>query len=298
MIKIKKLSKSYGKTDILNDINLHVNKGEIYAILGHNGAGKTTLIRCMMELTDYTGDIEYAFPKKDLYKNVSLQMQSSVYEDGVKVFEICQLYKELQDSQVDIDELLDQFDLLSMKKRKINHLSGGEKQKLSILLTLINQPKVIIFDEITTGLDIIAKRKVWSLIRKINQEKDMTIILTSHFLDEVEALADRVLIIEQGEIHNSGRIKEIVHQTFGDRKKISFSVQAGNENEWLDRFEHITKYNDRFIVEYESEYENDILDIIKENNGSNINIKEFSFEDAFLKNLGYVIDEKGEMTYE
>src|SRR5699024_9228384 len=121
---------------------------------------------------------------------------------------------------------------------------------------------------------------------------------TSHFLDEVEALADRVLIIEQGEIHNSGRIKEIVHQTFGDRKKISFSVQAGNENEWLDRFEHITKYNDRFIVEYESEYENDILDIIKENNGSNINIKEFSFEDAFLKNLGYVIDEKGEMTYE
>src|SRR5699024_1215738 len=83
-----------------------------------------------------------------------------------------------------------------------------------------------------------------------------------------------VLIIEQGEIHNSGRIKEIVHQTFGDRKKIRFSVQAGNEKEWLDRFEHITKYNDRFIVEYESEYENDMLDIIKENKESKINRQE------------------------
>lgn len=298
MIKIENLSKSYGKREILKCINLQVNQGEIFAILGHNGAGKTTLIRCMMEMTKYSGDIEFAFSKKDLYKNVSLQMQSSIYEDGAKVYELCILYKQLQDSDVDIDELLEEFDLLSFKKSKINNLSGGEKQKLSILLTLINKPKIIIFDEITTGLDIIARRKVWSLIKKINHSNGITIILTSHFLDEVEELADRVLILENGREHNNGNIQEIVKQTFGDRKKISFSGKDVEENILLDRLPNIIKFNDRYIVEYESTNEDYILETIKDNGGSNININEFSFEDAFLKNLGYVINEKGEITYE
>lgn len=298
MIKVENLSKSYGNREILKNINLHVSPGEVFAILGHNGAGKTTLIRCMMELTGYSGDIEYGFSKKNLYNNVSLQMQSSVYEEGAKVYELCNIYKDLQGSDIDIDALLNEFNLLPFKKNKINNLSGGERQKLSILLTLINKPKIIIFDEITTGLDIIARRKVWNLIKKINRDDGVTIILTTHLLDEVEELADRVLILEDGKEHNSGHIKEIVQQTFGNRKRITFSSEDTNEQELMESFQNITKVNDRYIVEYESANENDILDTIKEKNGSNINIKEFSFEDAFLKNLGYVIDEKGEITYE
>src|SRR5699024_6647589 len=104
-----------------------------------------------MDLISFSGKIEYAFPEKDLYKYISYQMQSSVYEEGVRVIELCQLYKRLQKSDIDIDHLLDEFDLLEFKKSNVNSLSVGERQKLSILLSLINQPKVINFNEITTG---------------------------------------------------------------------------------------------------------------------------------------------------
>ncbi|WP_062051512.1 ATP-binding cassette domain-containing protein [Bacillus sp. JCM 19034] len=144
MINIQNVSKKYGDVSVLKNIQFNVDKGKILAILGHNGAGKTTLIKCMMKLTKYSGKIDYDFAEKELYKNVSLQMQSSVFEEGARVYEICNLYKQLQNSDVDIDDLLNEFDLLPFKKANINSLSGGERQKLSVLLTLINKPKVII----------------------------------------------------------------------------------------------------------------------------------------------------------
>ncbi|MEN2466995.1 ABC transporter ATP-binding protein [Ornithinibacillus sp. JPR2-1] len=302
MINIQNLSKSYGRKQVLKDTSFTVNNGEIFAILGHNGAGKTTLIKCIMKLIPYSGEIDYEFPEKDIYKNISLQMQSSVYEEGAKVYEICNLYKQLQKSDIDIDELLDEFDLLSFKKTNINNLSGGEKQKLSILLTLINKPKVIIFDEITTGLDIVARRKVWGLIKKVNQEYNTTIILTSHFLDEVEYLANRIVILEKGEVTLKGSVGEIVQQTFGNKKKISFVVPnlVPNVKDGLLEQELgiVTRDGNRFMIEYDAEQEAEILEKIKESNGTDIYIKNYSFEDAFLKNLGYVINEKGEITHE
>lgn len=302
MININNVSKKYGEKSVLTDVNFNVNKGEIFAILGHNGAGKTTLIKCIMNLIKYTGKIEYDFSEKDIFKNISLQMQSSVYEEGARVYELCNLYKQLQKSDVDIDALLKEFDLLAFKKNDINSLSGGEKQKLSVLLTLINHPKVIIFDEITTGLDIVARRKVWSLIKKVNQEYDTTVILTSHFLDEVEYLADKVVILEKGEVSLTGSVKEIVKQTFGSKKNISFVVSHLVPNLEEKSLEHelgnVMKQGDRYVIEYDAADEADILDKIKKHNGTNIYINDFSFEDAFLKNLGYVINEKGEITHE
>ncbi|WP_026908242.1 ABC transporter ATP-binding protein [Paucisalibacillus globulus] len=302
MINIRELSKNYGEKQVLKDINLDVNDGEIFAILGHNGAGKTTLIKCIMNLVEYKGKITYAFPKEDLFKNISLQMQSSVYEEGARVYEICNLYKKLLKSDVDLDELLDEFGLLSFKKSNINSLSGGEKQKLSILLTLINKPKVIIFDEITTGLDIVARRKVWSQIKKVNQEYGTNIILTSHFLDEVEYLADQVVILENGQVSLTGGVKDIVKQTYGNKKNISFKIPSVVPNLENDSFNldfgNVVKNGDRYNVEYDTEDEIKVLEEVKRNNAIDIYIKDYSFEDAFLKNLGYVINEKGEITHE
>lgn len=298
MINIQGLSKNYGDKQALHNINCQVKEGEIFAILGHNGAGKTTLIKCIMDLISFSGNIDYAFEKKDLYKHISYQMQASVFEEGVRVIELCNLYKKLQKSATDIDELLDEFDLLAFKKSNVNSLSGGEKQKLSILLTLINKPKVIIFDEITTGLDVVARRKVWELIKKVNQDYNTSIILTSHFLEEVEYLADRVLILEKGEEFLTGSVSEIIKQTYGNKKTISFFIANVESAAAVDQdFKKLMKRDNRYIVEYDAEEEIDILEKIRKNDGTDIIINEYSFEDAFLKSLGYVIDEEGGITY-
>ncbi|MGQ8872594.1 ABC transporter ATP-binding protein [Paenibacillus sp. TSA_86.1] len=292
MIKVQSLSKAYGNRQVLDDINMHVKEGEIFAILGHNGAGKTTLIKCLMDLTKYSGEISYAFDTSKLYDNISLQMQTSAFEEGVKVNDICKFYKDILKSDIDIKKLLKQFDLEEHSTAYVNKLSGGQKQKLSILLTLINNPKVIIFDELTTGLDVMARRKIWDLLKDINSKNGVTIILTSHFLDEVEALANQVFILEKGKHALSGTVDEIIHRSFGERKKISFAYT--NEDPQFS-FDYRLAENGKFVVEYDSKLESDIYNEISQKGGYDININRFSFEDAFLKILGYKMTDEGEM---
>ncbi|MCM3339231.1 ABC transporter ATP-binding protein [Paenibacillus sp. MER TA 81-3] len=295
MITVTSVSKKYGDKLALDNINLHVNEGEIYAILGHNGAGKTTLIKCIMDLMKYEGDITYSFDQANLYQNISLQMQTSVFEEGVRVMDICKLYKDILNSKVNIKELLKQFDLEEHSKSYVNKLSGGQKQKLSILLTLINEPKVIIFDELTTGLDVMARRKTWNLLKDINKEKGITLLLTSHFLDEVEYLADNVIILEKGKESVSGSVEEIIENSFGDRKKISFGYKGSDENKEDFTFPYWIDDKGKYIVEYNSKDESQIFNEISQKGGYDININRFSFEDAFLKILGYRMTEKGEI---
>ncbi|MGF7050827.1 ABC-2 type transport system ATP-binding protein [Paenibacillus sp. DS2015] len=295
MITVNSVSKKYGDRVVLDHVDLHVKKGEIYAILGRNGAGKTTLIKCIMNLINYEGNISYGFEPADLYENISLQMQTSMFEEGVRVIDICKLYKEILNSKVNINELLKKFDLEEHSKTYVNKLSGGQKQKLSILLTLLNEPKVIIFDELTTGLDVMARRNTWSLLKEINKEKGITIILTSHFLDEVEYLADNIIVLERGKRSVSGSVKEIVANSFGDRKKISFSYYGSADTNTDFSFQYRIDDKGKYIVDFDSKDESEIYNEIKHKGGEDININHFSFEDAFLKILGYKMTEKGEI---
>ncbi|MFK3937446.1 ABC transporter ATP-binding protein [Alkalihalobacillus sp. NPDC078783] len=299
MLSLEGVSKKYGDREVLKNITFDVEEGIIFAVLGHNGAGKTTLIKCIMELTDCTGNISYAFSKKDLYGNVSLQMQSSVFEDDARVYEICQFYKKMYGSDVNLEELLEEFGLLDFKKSLINNLSGGEKQKLSILLTLINQPKIIIFDEITTGLDILARRKIWNIIKRINKEYGTTIILTSHFLDEIEYLAQEVLIIEKGEKILNGSVKEIIDKSFSNKKQISFSLpETADKSAVINELQATKNEHGKYEIEFDPKYESEMFEKVVKCHGSDINVKNYSFEDAFLKTLGYSINENGEINRE
>ncbi len=291
----KKISVRYKDVKALDKVDFKIQKGEIYSILGHNGAGKSTLIKAIMDLVDYEGDIVVAFDHELLYKNVSVQLQTSSFEDGVKVKEICKLYKDLLRSSLDIDNLLLEFDLYEHRNKYVNALSGGQKQKLTILLTLLNNPEIIIFDELTTGLDVVARRKTWDILKKINKEKGTTLILTSHFLEEVEFLADNLLILEQGKVKVVGKVGEIIYSLFGDNKKAEFSVD--------DRFLY-TKFNfpftrndDRILVKYSAAEEKKVYENIADCGGYNINIKHYTFEDAFLKILGYELGKDGEIKH-
>ncbi|MFP4698621.1 MAG: hypothetical protein ACLFMO_07935 [Eubacteriales bacterium] len=114
--------------------------------------------------------------------------------------------------------------MLGSTNKYINQLTGGQKQKLSVILTLIRELKIIIFDEITTGLDIVGRRKIWNLIRQIRQERNITIILTSYFLDEVENLADKVIVLEQGIKTLEGTVGSLIKEQFGDKKKTEYTI--------------------------------------------------------------------------
>lgn len=292
---INQLKKRYGNIQVLNGVNFEVKQGEIFAILGRNGAGKTTLINALMQLTEYEGEIVYDFNKKNLYKNINLQLQTSQFEEGAKVLETCKLYKALLRSDVNLDNLLDELELSNFKNNYIKTLSGGQKQKLSIVLTLIGQPKIIIFDELTTGLDTIARRGIWDLLKKINKINHTTIILTSHFLDEVEYLADRVMILDNGIAIKIDTVNNIIDNLFESKKKIQFKISDIDRGNNTFSFQFWLLRDNLFETECTNVEENAVLSEIIKNNGFDINVKSFLFEDAFLKIMGYKLTNEGEV---
>lgn len=292
---INQLKKRYGNIQVLNGVNFEVKQGEIFAILGRNGAGKTTLINALMQLTEYEGEIVYDFNKKNLYKNINLQLQTSQFEEGAKVLETCKLYKALLRSDVNLDNLLDELELSNFKNNYIKTLSGGQKQKLSIVLTLIGQPKIMIFDELTTGLDTIARRGIWDLLKKINKINHTTIILTSHFLDEVEYLADRVMILDNGIAIKIDTVNNIIDNLFESKKKIQFKISDINRGNNTFSFQFWLLRDNLFETECTNVEENAVLSEIIKNNGFDINVKSFLFEDAFLKIMGYKLTNEGEV---
>ncbi|KAF1295116.1 hypothetical protein BAU15_05005 [Enterococcus sp. JM4C] len=280
----------------LSDVTFSLNENEIVSIVGHNGAGKSTLIKAIVDLVPSEGEIRYSFDKKDLPKNVHVQMQTSIFEKGIKVKEIIELYIALYESNETVDELLDLFQIQKLKNGYLDKLSGGEKQKVSILLAVIGNPKLIIFDEITTGLDSVARRMIWDLLKKIKEERKITMVLTSHFLDEVEYLADRVLVMEEGRIIKEGTVADIVKEAFEDKRSAVFLMDSNFDYEHFP-YEHSTSGN-KIVLNYTKTEEKAVYGAIVNCGGFDIQLKDYSFEEAFLKTIGYTLGEKGELTHE
>lgn len=215
VIQVEHLKKCYGNKTAVEDLSFEVSGGEFFGLLGHNGAGKSTTIDCILGLKDYElGSVqvlgfEPGHDRKHLFEKVGVQLQHSSYQDKIKVSELCEETAVLYRKPADYKELLKQFGLSHTEKQYVNTLSGGEKQKLSILLALLPEPGVIFFDELTTGLDTVARREVWKQLEKL-KEKGVTVLLTSHYMDEVETLCDKICIMKYGKEVISGTVKEVV----------------------------------------------------------------------------------------
>ena len=147
--------------------------------------------------------------RKRLFQQVGVQFQQSHYPDRITVRELCQVTEVLYQQTSDYHSLLDIFGLKQLAKAQVTDLSGGEKQRLSVLIALIPQPKLVFFDEITTGLDPKGRRDVWQLLENLKQN-GLTILLTSHFMDEVEALCDKIGILHQGKTITMGTISQVI----------------------------------------------------------------------------------------
>lgn len=204
VIKVENLSKSYGEKYALDCLNLTVKSGTVFGLLGANGAGKSTAIECILGTKNAdSGSVSLlgGNPKKDrknLFQSVGVQFQESDYQPEIKVYELCEETACLYKKPADWKELCEKFGIGDKIKNAVKSLSGGERQRLFIVLALIPNPKLVFLDELTTGLDVKARRGVWKILSDL-KNKGLTIFLTSHFMDEVEELCDEICILKNGQ---------------------------------------------------------------------------------------------------
>ena len=224
MIKIENLSKFYGDTQILFDINLEVKKGEIFAIVGHSGAGKSTLLRCINGLESYQGGSLKVFDQeiknldemqqRHLRRNVGMIFQHFALMARKNVFENVATplkfwgYKS-DETEKRVRELLNLVGLESKAKSYPSELSGGQKQRVAIARALALNPKILLSDEATSALDPNTTNQILELLEKINKELDISVVIVTHEMEVVKSIAKRAILLEGGKIIGSGSIEEL-----------------------------------------------------------------------------------------
>jgi len=202
---VKNLVKQYGDLTAVNDISFDVKRGEIFAFLGPNGAGKTTTVEILVGLRKPTSGganvlgFDIAKDREKIKKRIGVLPQSFNTYDRLTVKENIKYFAGMFDSSPDVDGLIKLVDLEDKKKEQFRNLSGGLKQRLGIAVALVNDPEVVFLDEPTSGLDPKARHGVWRLIEDFHN-KGKTVFLTTHYMEEAEALADRVGIIHNGKM--------------------------------------------------------------------------------------------------
>ena len=205
VIEVEALVKTYDGTNVVDGVSFMVEEGEIFGIVGPNGAGKTTLVESVEGLRRPDGgsirvlDLDPIRDRSEITERVGAQLQEGRLQDKIRVGEVLDLYASFYSNPADWRELLDRFGLEGKVRSKYSDLSGGQKQRLSIALALVGSPEIAILDELTTGLDPEARRSTWDTIEQI-RTAGVTVVLVSHFMDEVERLCDRVMVIDQGRV--------------------------------------------------------------------------------------------------
>ena len=214
-VSVRNLTKSFAGRRVVDDLSFDVGKGEVFALLGHNGAGKSTTIDLILGLkAPEVGSakilgMDAAKNRKQVFERVGVQLQNTQYQPNITVEEACIEYASLYAAPADYPRLLEQFGLGTRRKSFVSKLSGGERQKLSVVLALIGKPEIVFLDELTTGLDVVARREVWRTLKQLKHQ-GLTIFLTTHYMEEAEALCDRVCIIKSGKKAAEGTIDEVV----------------------------------------------------------------------------------------
>ena len=217
MIQFNNIHKRFGKLTVLDGLDLDINKGGIFAILGPNGSGKTTLIKCLLGMViPNKGDIRFegksVLKKWEYRDNLNYLPQIANFPPNLSVIELINMVKNLRPKSSNEEELIQLFGLKSFLNKKLGNLSGGTKQKVNIVLTFMFNSDLIILDEPTTGLDPIALIHLKELIQK-EKDKGKTILITTHIMSVVEELADEIVFLLDGKIYFKGSIDALKKQT-------------------------------------------------------------------------------------
>ena len=212
-ISVKGLTKSYHGKTVLNHLDLSVRTGTVFGLLGANGAGKSTAIECMLGSRNADSGEVFLLgrdPKqnrREVFQRIGVQFQEGNCQQEIKAYELCEETACLYRSPADWKALCGKFGIGDKLNSTVKSLSGGERQRLFIVLALIPNPELVFLDELTTGLDAKARRGVWRILEELKAQ-GLTIFLTSHFMDEVEALCDEICILKKGNAVFRGTVKE------------------------------------------------------------------------------------------
>ncbi|MBN2556229.1 MAG: ABC transporter ATP-binding protein [Anaerolineales bacterium] len=255
VIEVCNLHKRYGKLVAVDNLTFSVEEGEIFGMVGPNGAGKTTTIECIEGLrTAEGGEIRLIGmdPLKEhhqLVEKMGIQLQESGLPPRLRVGEALDLFASFYPDSADPGLLLETLGLTDKRRSLFAKLSGGQKQRLFIALSLINNPKIVFFDELTTGLDPQARRAMWSLVREI-RDRGVTVFLTTHFMEEAEQLCDRVLIIDHGRLVALDTPEALI-QSLGMDKRLIFTLPESAVVDGLEsipQVEQVERSGNRLVV--------------------------------------------------
>jgi ABC-2 type transport system ATP-binding protein len=233
-IEVHDLHKSYDGQPVLRGISFAVGVGEIFGITGRNGAGKTTAVEILQGLRSRdSGSIEVlgldpARERKRLRSLVGAQLQTTALPERLRVGEALRLFARLAGARVDWRELADAWRLTPLLGRSFGDLSGGQRQRLFLALAMINQPRLVFLDELTQGLDAVARRETWQLIEQA-RDQGTTVVLVTHDMEEADRLCDRVAVLHDGRLVTCGRPVEIATATRTVHVRFSSPTAAGLE---------------------------------------------------------------------
>jgi ABC-2 type transport system ATP-binding protein len=239
------LHKRFGETIAVRSVDLEVRRGECFGLLGPNGAGKTTTIEILEGLQQPdAGEVEilglhWADRPNELRPRLGIQLQETELPDKLTVEEIVRLFRSVYPAGPTIEELIDYVQLAEKRNDQVRTLSGGQKQRLSLACALAGRPDVLFLDEPTTGLDPQSRRHIWDLCRDFRAGGG-TILLTTHFMDEAERLADRLAIMDHGSVLVSGTPRQLIASLGGDHV-VEFETDAVFSGDELSQLPCVTR---------------------------------------------------------
>lgn len=240
MVEVQNLTKTYSGKNVVDGVSFSVKKGEIFGILGPNGAGKTTtleMLEGLRPIDDGTATIDGVNVADDPHKIRSLigvQPQTPSFEEKTKLTELIEFFASTYGERVDAKKFLADVQLLEKADSYPEQLSGGQRQRFSIAAALVHGPKVFFLDEPTTGLDPQARRNLWELIGEV-RDRGVSVVMTTHYMDEAEILCDRIAVMDGGKIvaldTPKNLIKSLLKKGF---KKKQHVEQANLEDVFID----------------------------------------------------------------
>ena len=239
VIIVDSLEKAYGESTVVGNVSFTVEYGEVFGILGPNGAGKTTTLEMLEALRTIDSGyatidgVDVASQPRHIKSIIGLQLQSSNFYDKLKLKELLSMFAGFYGQRIDDVSLLEEVELAHKADSYPEQLSGGQRQRFSVAVALVNTPKVMFLDEPTTGLDPQSRRHMWDLVERV-RDKGITVVLTTHYMEEAEHLCDRVAIMDEGSIAALDTPKQLIQQLDRGFEKPETVQQADLEDVFID----------------------------------------------------------------
>jgi ABC-2 type transport system ATP-binding protein len=299
IIEVEHLRKLYGPTVAVEDISFEVAEGEIFGLLGPNGAGKTTTVECLQGLRRPDAgrlrvlDLDPQSEGKALRRLIGSQLQDSALPDRMRVWEALDLFSSFMPNSPDWRILMEQWGLTEKRKSFFSRLSGGQRQRLFVALALVNNPKVVFLDEMTSGLDPAARHTAWDLIRAI-RDRGTTVVMVTHFMDEAERLCDRLGIVDSGRLTALDTPQGLI-ATYAGQVRVVFSTDHADLS-WLQsvpNVSRVSRHGPRVEVEGTGPVLARVAAALVERGilPTDLRLEQPSLEDVFLSITGHTIQD-------